>query len=80
MLTSLMQKSDDNSTSRAGFELAKQLIKLHLAHQRLENNLDNYNQSDGVKIENCVESVMMERESQMLHPNDNCCHSSLQRA
>ena len=79
ILTSLMQKSDDNS--RAGFELAKQLLKLHLAHQRLENNLDNYHrQSDGVKIENCVESVMMERESQILYPNDNCCHySSLQK-
>ena len=74
MLTSMMQKSDDDS--RAGFELAKQLLKLHLAHQRLENNLDN--QDDGVKIENCVESVMMERESQILYPNDNCYHLSLQ--
>ena len=32
MLTSLMQKSEDNS--RTGFELAKQQLKLHIAHQR----------------------------------------------
>ena len=30
MLTSLMQKSEDNS--RTGFELAKQQLKLHIAH------------------------------------------------
>ena len=33
MLTSLMQKSDDNS--RTGFELAKQQLKLHIAHLKL---------------------------------------------
>ena len=32
MLTSLMQKSEDNS--RTGFELAKQQLKLHIAHQK----------------------------------------------
>ena len=37
MLTSLMQKSDDNS--RTGFELAKQQLKLHIAHRKLENCL-----------------------------------------
>ena len=70
MLTSLMQKSDD---SRTGFELVKGLLKLHLAHQKL---VDNYGrQSDGVKIEDII---MMEKESQILHANDNCCHTSLQ--
>ena len=34
MLTSLMQKSDDNS--RTGFELVKQQLKLHIAHLKLE--------------------------------------------
>ena len=34
LLTSLMQKSDDNS--RTGFELAKQQLKLHISHQKLE--------------------------------------------
>ena len=33
MLTSLMQKSDDDS--RTGFELAKQQLKLHIAHRTL---------------------------------------------
>ena len=33
MLTSLMQKSDDNS--RTGFELTKQNLKLHIAHLKL---------------------------------------------
>ena len=36
LLTSLMQKSDDNS--RTGFELAKQQLKLHIAHLKLENS------------------------------------------
>ena len=34
MLTSLMQKSEDNS--RTGFELAKQQLKLHIAHLKVE--------------------------------------------
>ena len=34
MLTSLMQKSDDNS--RTGFELAKQQLKFHMNYQKLE--------------------------------------------
>ena len=67
LLTSLMQKCDDNS--RTGFELAKQHLKLHLAHQRLENYLDNHNRqlSDGVKIEDSEESIMMKKESQITH-------------
>ena len=36
LLTSLMQKSDDNS--RTGFELAKQQLKLHIAHLKLKNS------------------------------------------
>ena len=76
LLTSLMQKSDD---SRTGFELAEQQLKLHLAHQRLENYLDNYSRqsevNSGVKMEDCDESVMTATESYAI--ND-CCHSSLQ--
>ena len=74
MLTSLMQKCDD---SRTGFELVKQLLKLHLAHQKLESHLDNYGrESDEVKI---GDSNTMERESQILDVNVNCCqHTSLQ--
>ena len=40
MLASMMQKSDDNS--RTGFELAKQHLKLHIAHQKLRKDLDKY--------------------------------------
>ena len=75
LLTSLMQKCDDNS--RTGFELAKQHLKLHLAHQRLENYLDNHSRqlSNGVKIEDSDESIMMKKESQITHK---CCPSSPQ--
>ena len=38
MLTSLMQKSEDNS--RTGFELAKQQLKLHIAHMKVEQSLN----------------------------------------
>ena len=41
MLTSLMQKSEDNS--RTGFELAKQQLKLHIAHQKFEHLFDGQN-------------------------------------
>ena len=37
MLTSLMQKSEDNS--RTGFELAKQQLKLHIAHLKFKQFL-----------------------------------------
>ena len=37
MLTSLMQKSEDNS--RTGFELVKQQLKLHIAHRKLKQFL-----------------------------------------
>ena len=40
MLTSLMQKSVDNS--RTGFELAKKQVKLHKAHLKLEQSLNGY--------------------------------------
>ena len=39
MLTSLMQKSEDNS--RTGFELAKQQLKLHIAHLKGLQNHEN---------------------------------------
>ena len=41
MLTSLMQKSEDNS--RTGFELAKQQLKLHIAHLKSEQFFDGWN-------------------------------------
>ena len=41
MLTSLMQKSEDNS--RTGFELAKQQLKLHIAHLKFEQLFDGQN-------------------------------------
>ena len=41
MLTSLMQKSEDNS--RTGFELAKRQLKLHIAHLKFEQLFDNQN-------------------------------------
>ena len=40
MLTSLMQKSEDNS--RTGFELAKQQLKLHIAHQKGLQRYENF--------------------------------------
>ena len=58
LLTSLMQKSDDNS--RTGFELAKQQLKLHIAHQKLEK-VDNYSMqntlSEARSIANASERV-----------------------
>ena len=43
LLTSLMQKDDDNN--RTGFELAKHLLKLHIAHQKSEKISDNVKQA-----------------------------------
>ena len=47
MLTSLMQKSDDN---RTGFELAKQQLKLHIAHLKL--GLDKHGMQNTLSIAN----------------------------
>ena len=59
MLASMMQKSDDNS--RTGFELAKQHLKLHIAHQKLEKDLDKYSMenvlSEAMSIANISENV-----------------------
>ena len=41
MLTSLMQKSENNS--RTGFELAKQQLKFHIAHQKVDQFLAGQN-------------------------------------
>ena len=41
MLTSLIQKSEDNS--RTGFELAKQQLKLHIAHLKLKQFFNSQN-------------------------------------
>ena len=62
MLTSLMQKSEDNS--RTGFELAKQQLKLHIAHRKAEKS---YFTHTNVKIEGYCENIMTERESQITH-------------
>ena len=47
MLASLMQKSDDN---RTGFELAKQQLKLHIAHLKL--GLDKHGMQNTLSIVN----------------------------
>ena len=41
IVTSLMQKSEDNS--RTDFELAKQQLKLHIAHQKVDQFLAGQN-------------------------------------
>ena len=64
LLTSLMQKSDDNS--RTGFELAKQQLKLHLAHQKLEKLLDNYSMQNTL-MQDHGENAMTESEPQITH-------------
>ena len=67
LLTSLMQKSDDNS--RTGFELAKQQLKLHIAHRKLERMSDNYITKNtlneaSMKLEERGGNVMTKRELQ----------------
>ena len=70
MLTSLMQKSEDNS--RTGFELAKQQLKLHIAHLKVEQSLNGYatlhtpNSTVNIKKEN----VMVEIERQIARMSD----------
>ena len=65
LLTSLMQKSDDNS--RTGFELAKQQLKLHIAHRTLEKDLDKYSMQNTLseKVQERGGVVMTEMESQI---------------
>ena len=64
-----MQKSEDNS--RTGFELAKQQLKLHIAHQKLKKSC--HTQSirgetiSDLKMDDCDENVITERESQIAH-------------
>ena len=56
MLSSLMQNSDGNS--RTGFELSKQLLKLHIAHLKLYSSLRE--DSSRTKMQNC-EEIMIEK-------------------
>ena len=70
LLTSLMQKSDDNS--RTGFELAKQQLKLHIAHLKLEKMPDNYITKNtlneaSMKMQDRGENVVTKREVQITH-------------
>ena len=65
-----MQKSDDNS--RTGFELAKQQLKLHIAHLKLEKLPENYITKNtlneaSMKMEDRGENVMIKREVQITH-------------
>ena len=75
LLTSLMQKSDDNS--RTGFELAKQQLKLHIAHQKLNN----YGMQNALsearstanaskKTQDHGENAMTKRDPQTMHDSD----------
>ena len=80
MLTSLMQKSEDNS--RTGFELAKQQLKLHIAHQKLEKsyyvqNILRKTISD-LKIQDYGEEDMTEGEPQTTYATSEKTLSSMQ--
>ena len=86
MLTSLMQKSGNDS--RTGFELAKQQLKLHIAHQTLEKDLDKYcmqnTLSEARSIANASEKmqdrggvVVNEMKSQINHTSNGPNYSSL---
>ena len=76
LLTSLMQKSDDNS--RTGFELAKQQLKFHMAHQKLEKDLNNYGMQNTLSIarsigstsENMRRDIMTEMKPQIDRASD----------
>ena len=60
LLSSLMQKGDNNS--RTGFELSKQLLKLHIARLKLLNNYSTLREDNsGTKIQNCEENNMTEK-------------------
>ena len=71
MLTSLMQKSDDNS--RTGFELVKQQLKLHIAHLKLEKFSNTYSmqnllteaKSIAYFTQHCAETLTTDREPQI---------------
>ena len=66
MLATMMQKSEDNS--RIGFELAKQQLKLHIAHQKSEKFYQAQNiwkeTMCNVKVQDCGKNIMTERQSQ----------------
>ena len=66
MLTSLMQKSEDNS--RTGFELVKQQLKFHIAHRKVEKSCCTQGEvTSDVKMQDHGENVIIERESQTTH-------------
>ena len=82
LLTSLMQKSHDNS--RTGFELAKQQLKLHMAHQKLKRFLNNYGmqntlsevRSIGDASEEVHGDIITEMKPQIDHASDDGDYSS----
>ena len=80
MLTSLMQKSEDNS--RTGFELAKQQLKLHIAHQKLEKSYHVQNilreTISDLKIQDYGEEDMTEGEPQTTYATSENTLSSMQ--
>ena len=80
MLTTVMQKSEDNS--RAGFELAKQQLKLHIAHQKSKRSYHAQNiQREticNVKMQDYGENIMNERQSQTTDTTSETALSSMQ--
>ena len=80
MLTSLMQKSEDNS--RTGFELAKQQLKLHIANQKLEKSYHVQNilreTISDLKIQDYGEEDMTEGEPQTTYTTSEKTLSSMQ--
>ena len=68
LLTSLMQKNEDNS--RTGFELVKQQLKLHIAHQKLERFLNSCGTEDTLSSD-VNENITTEGEPHITHESDN---------
>ena len=75
LLTSLMQKNEDNS--RTGFELVKQQLKLHIAHQKLERFLNSCDTEDTLSSD-ANENIATEGEPHIIHESDNCSCSTPQ--
>ena len=73
LLTSLMQKNEDNS--RTGFELVKRQLKLHIAHQKLERFLNSCDIEDTLSSDD-NENIATEGEPpHITHESDNCSYS-----
>ena len=72
LLTSLMQKNENKS--RTGFELAKQQLKLHIAHQKLERFLNSCNTEDTLSCD-VNENIATEGEPHIIRESDNYSYS-----